>query len=73
MLRSPVYRALVASGKRRGPVTARFRALARISAWDNYSEIAWKSTRGGRSCYAAFQWEQKQEVYFVVDQSRHRR
>jgi uncharacterized protein (DUF58 family) len=38
---------------------------------DTYSEVAWKSTaRRGAPVTRLFQWEQKQEVYFVVDQSR---
>ena len=38
---------------------------------DNYSEIAWKSTaRRATPVTRLFQWEQKQEVYFVLDQSR---
>src|SRR5882762_9842793 len=72
MLRSPVYRALVAS--RQTPWTGHGRDFERLREYqpgDNYSEIAWKSTaRRGAPVTRLFQWEQKQEVYFVVDQSR---
>jgi len=72
ILRSPVYRALVAS--RQTPWTGHgrdFERLREYQAGDTYSEIAWKSTaRRGTPVTRLFQWEQKQEVYFVVDQSR---
>ncbi len=72
ILRSPVYRALVAS--RQTPWTGHgrdFERLREYQAGDMYSEIAWKSTaRRSRPVTRLFQWEQKQEVYFVVDQSR---
>ena len=72
ILRSPVYRALVAS--RETPWTGHGRDFERLREYqpgDNYSEIAWKSTaRRGAPVTRLFQWEQKQEVYFVVDQSR---
>lgn len=72
MLRSPVYRALVAS--RQTPWTGHGRDFERLREYqpgDNYAEIAWKSTaRRGAPVTRLFQWEQKQEVYFVVDQSR---
>lgn len=72
ILRSPVYRALVAS--RETPWTGQgrdFERLREYQAGDNYAEIAWKSTaRRGAPVTRLFQWEQKQEVYFVVDQSR---
>jgi len=72
MLRSPVYRKLVAS--RQTPWTGHGRDFERLrdyQAGDTYSEIAWKSTaRRGAPVTRLFQWEQKQEVYFVVDQSR---
>ena len=72
ILRSPVYRALVAS--RQTPWTGHGRDFERLREYqlgDNYSEIAWKSTaRRGAPVTRLFQWEQKQEVYFVVDQSR---
>jgi uncharacterized protein (DUF58 family) len=72
MLRSPVYRALVAS--RQTPWTGHGRDFERLREYqpgDTYSEIAWKSTaRRGAPVTRLFQWEQKQEVYFVVDQSR---
>src|SRR5262249_28043822 len=72
ILRSPVYRALVAS--RQTPWTGHgrdFERLREYQAGDTYSEIAWKSTaRRGAPVMRLFQWEQKQEVYFVVDQSR---
>jgi uncharacterized protein (DUF58 family) len=72
ILRSPVYRTLVAS--RQTPWTGHGREFERLreyQAGDTYSEIAWKSTaRRGAPVMRLFQWEQKQEVYFVVDQSR---
>ena len=72
ILRSPVYRALVAA--RRTPWTGQGRDFERLREYqpgDNYSEIAWKSTaRRGAPVTRLFQWEQKQEVYFLVDQSR---
>jgi uncharacterized protein (DUF58 family) len=72
ILRSPVYRTLVAS--RQTPWTGHgrdFERLREYQAGDNYSEIAWRSTaRRGVPVTRLFQWEQKQEVYFVVDQSR---
>ena len=72
ILRSPVYRTLVAS--RQTPWTGHgrdFERLREYQAGDTYSEIAWKSTaRRGTPVTRLFQWEQKQEVYFVVDQSR---
>jgi uncharacterized protein (DUF58 family) len=72
ILRSPVYRALVAS--KQTPWIGHGRDFERLREYqpgDNYSEIAWKSTaRRGAPVTRLFQWEQKQEVYFVVDQSR---
>jgi len=72
MLRSPVYRLLVAS--QQTPWTGHGRDFERLREYqpgDNYSEIAWKSTaRRAAPVTRLFQWEQKQEVYFVVDQSR---
>ena len=72
ILRSPIYRTLVAS--RQTPWTGHgrdFERLREYQAGDMYSEIAWKSTaRRARPVTRLFQWEQKQEVYFVVDQSR---
>jgi len=72
ILRSPVYRALVAS--RQTPWTGHGRDFERLREYqpgDNYSEIAWKSTaRRGAPVTRLFQWEQRQEVYFLVDQSR---
>jgi len=72
ILRSPVYRALVAA--RQAPWTGHGREFERLreyQAGDNYAEIAWKSTaRRGIPVTRLFQWEQKQEVYFVIDQSR---
>jgi len=72
ILRSPVYRMLVAS--RQTPWTGHGRDFERLREYqpgDTYSEIAWKSTaRRGAPVTRLFQWEQKQEVYFVVDQSR---
>ncbi len=72
ILRSPVYRALVAS--QQTPWTGHGRDFERLREYqpgDNYSEIAWKSTaRRAAPVTRLFQWEQKQEVYFVVDQSR---
>jgi uncharacterized protein (DUF58 family) len=72
ILRSAVYRALVAT--RQTPWTGHGRDFERLREYqpgDNYSEIAWKSTaRRGVPVTRLFQWEQKQEIYFVVDQSR---
>src|SRR5258708_7958335 len=72
ILRSPVYRTLVAS--RQTPWTGHGRDFERLREYqpgDTYSEIAWRSTaRRGAPVTRLFQWEQKQEIYFVVDQSR---
>lgn len=72
ILRSPVYRMLVAA--QQTPWTGHGREFERLREYqpgDTYSEIAWKSTaRRGVPVTRLFQWEQKQEVYFVVDQSR---
>jgi len=72
ILSSPIYRALVAA--RETPWTGNGRDFERLREYqrgDNFSEIAWKSTaRRGTPVTRLFQWEQKQEVYFVVDQSR---
>ena len=72
ILRSPVYRMLVAS--RQTPWTGHGRDFERLREYqpgDTYSEIAWRSTaRRAAPVTRLFQWEQKQEVYFVVDQSR---
>jgi uncharacterized protein (DUF58 family) len=72
ILRSPIYRSLVAA--RQTPWTGHgrdFERLREYQAGDTYSEIAWKSTaRRGTPVTRLFQWEQKQEVYFVLDQSR---
>ena len=72
ILHSPVYRALMAS--RQTPWTGHGRDFERLREYqpgDTYSEIAWKSTaRRSAPVTRLFQWEQKQEVYFVVDQSR---
>jgi uncharacterized protein (DUF58 family) len=72
ILRSQVYRMLVAS--QQTPWTGHGRDFERLREYqpgDTYSEIAWKSTaRRGSPVTRLFQWEQKQEVYFVVDQSR---
>ena len=72
ILRSPVYRALVAS--RQTPWTGHGRDFERLREYqpgDTYSEIAWKSTaRRSVPVTRLFQWEQKQEVYFLLDQSR---
>jgi uncharacterized protein (DUF58 family) len=72
LLRSPVYRMLVAS--QQTPWTGHGREFERLRDYqpgDTYSEIAWKSSaRRGAPVTRLFQWEQKQEVYFVVDQSR---
>jgi uncharacterized protein (DUF58 family) len=72
LLRSPIYRALVAS--QQTPWTGHGRDFERLREYqpgDNYSEIAWKSTaRRAAPVTRLFQWEQKQEIYFIVDQSR---
>jgi uncharacterized protein (DUF58 family) len=72
ILRSPIYRALVAA--RQTPWTGHGRDFERLREYqpgDMYSEIAWKSTaRRAKPVTRLFQWEQKQEVYFLLDQSR---
>jgi uncharacterized protein (DUF58 family) len=72
ILRSQVYRMLVAS--QQTPWTGHGRDFERLREYqpgDNYSEIAWKSTaRRAAPVTRLFQWEQKQELYFVMDQSR---
>jgi uncharacterized protein (DUF58 family) len=72
ILRSQVYRTLVAS--QQSPWTGHGREFERLREYqpgDTYAEIAWKSTaRRAAPVTQLFQWEQKQEVYFVVDQSR---
>jgi uncharacterized protein (DUF58 family) len=72
ILRSPVYRTLVPS--RQTPWTGHGRDFERLREYqpgDTYSEIAWKSTaRRNAPVTRLFQWEQQQEVYFVLDQSR---
>ena len=72
ILRSPVYRMLVAS--QQTPWTGHGREFERLREYqsgDTYSEISWKSTaRRATPVTRLFQWEQKQEVYFVIDQSR---
>jgi uncharacterized protein (DUF58 family) len=72
ILRSPIYRALVASRQTLWTGHGRdFERLREYQPGDNYAEIAWKSTaRRSAPVTRLFQWEQKQEVYFVVDQSR---
>lgn len=72
ILRSPVYRALVASRETAWTGHGRdFERLREYQPGDNFSEIAWKTTaRRGAPVTRLFQWEQKQEVYFVIDQSR---
>ena len=72
MLRSPIYRALVAARETAWTGHGRdFERLREYQPGDTFSEIAWKSTaRRGSPVTRLFQWEQKQEVYFVVDQSR---
>lgn len=72
MLRSPVYRAMVAARETAWTGHGReFERLREYQPGDTFSEIAWKSTaRRGSPVTRLFQWEQKQEVYFVVDQSR---
>jgi uncharacterized protein (DUF58 family) len=72
ILRSRVYRMLVASQQTPWAGHGRdFERLRQYEPGDTYSEIAWKSTaRRNAPVTRLFQWEQKQEVYFVVDQSR---
>jgi uncharacterized protein (DUF58 family) len=72
ILRSQVYRMLVASQQTPWSGHGRdFERLREYQPGDTYSEIAWKSTaRRGVPVTRLFQWEQRQEVYFVVDQSR---
>jgi uncharacterized protein (DUF58 family) len=72
VLSSPVYRALVASRQTQWTGHGRdFERLREYQPGDNYWEISWKSTaRRGAPVTRLFQWEQKQEIYFVVDQSR---
>ncbi|MBV9183512.1 MAG: DUF58 domain-containing protein, partial [Acidobacteria bacterium] len=72
ILRSPIYRALIAC--QQTPWTGHGRDFERLREYqpgDNYAEIAWKaSARRATPVTRLFQWEQKQEVYFLVDQSR---
>ena len=72
ILRSPIYRMLVAA--QQTPWTGHGRQFERLREYqpgDTYSEIAWKATaRRSAPVTRLFQWEQQQEVYFVVDQSR---
>src|SRR5215469_18315575 len=72
ILRSRVYRMLVAA--KQTPWTGHGRDFERLREYqpgDTYSEIAWKATaRRGAPVTRLFQREQKQEVCFVVDQSR---
>ena len=72
ILRSPIYRTMLAS--RETPWTGHGRDFERLREYqpgDNFSEIAWKSTaRRGAPVTRLFQWEQQQEIYFLVDQSR---
>ena len=72
ILRSPVYRALVASLQTPWTGQGRdFERLREYQAGDTYSEIAWQSTaRRSAPVTRLVQWEQTQAVYFVVDQSR---
>ena len=72
ILRSQVYRALVVSRQTLWTGHGRdFERLREYQPGDTYSEIAWKSTaRRGAPVTRLFQREQKQEVCFVVDQSR---
>ena len=72
ILRSPVYRSFVASQQTPWIGHGRdFERLREYQPGDNFSEIAWKSTaRRLTPVTRLFQWEQKQEVYFVIDQSR---
>jgi uncharacterized protein (DUF58 family) len=72
ILRSPIYRELVASQQKLWTGHGReFERLREYQPGDNYAAIAWKSTaRRAAPVTRLFQLEQKQEVYFVVDQSR---
>ena len=72
IMRSPIYRSLVASRQSMWVGHGRdFERLREYQPGDNYAEIAWKSTaRRSAPVTRLFQWEQKQEVYFAVDQSR---
>jgi uncharacterized protein (DUF58 family) len=72
ILRSQVYRAFVATRESAWTGHGRdFERLREYQPGDNYAEIAWKSTaRRGAPVTRLFQWEQKQEIYFIVDQSR---
>jgi uncharacterized protein (DUF58 family) len=72
ILRSQVYRALVVSRQTSWTGHGRdFERLREYQPGDTYSEIAWKATaRRGAPVTRLFQREQKQEVCFVVDQSR---
>jgi uncharacterized protein (DUF58 family) len=71
ILRSPVYRMMASQ---QTPWTGHGREFERLREYqpgDTYSEIAWKTTaRRSAPVTRLFQWEQRQEVYFVVDQSR---
>jgi len=72
LMRSPIYRALAASTQL--PLTGQGREFERLREYqggDNYADLSWKATaRRAFPVTRLFQWEQKQEIYFVVDHSR---
>lgn len=72
LLTSPVYRAVVAHA--RVPLTGQGREFERLRDYqsgDGYSDISWKATaRRAAPVTRLFQWEQRQQIYFVVDHSR---
>ncbi len=72
LMRSPIYRALAASTQL--PLTGQGREFERLREYqggDNYADLSWKATaRRAFPVTRLFQWEQKQEIYFIVDHSR---
>lgn len=75
LLRSRVYRAVAASV--RVPLTGQGREFERLREYqsgDNYADVSWKATaRRAHPVTRLYQWEQQQEIYFVVDHGRRSR
>jgi len=72
LLRSPVYRALAAAAAM--PLTGQGREFERLREYqsgDNYADVSWKATaRRAHPVTRLYQWEQQQEIYFVVEHGR---
>ena len=72
LLESSVYRAMTASEA--VPLTGQGREFERLrdyQAGDVYSDLSWKATaRRGHPVTRLFQWEQSQQIYFIVDHGR---